>query len=371
MCQALKILGWNPLHAPRNLAYFNHCNAAADVLCTLHYKFLNARWPDSLFILNTRPFEHWLESLQRCQYFWNKETNAPPGFCLGADHDHTVDLVTRLFGSVYGNRAAVQEAYDRHHQDVQHWFRHKPAQLKVLNIETAAWPELCDFLGQPVPKGEPFPWSNRSYPDEKAMPGIEIADQDIEWLTPQQSRWLAMTHGQTALHELQWLQQQVSQLSPGAAWADVGVWCGRSLLATSLALPADSTLYAIDLWSGEMERGVPNFDPCPDWSYNAFLNTARLIAQQRPDVKLEVRRQLTVEALGKLADDSLDGGFIDASHKRPEVEADIDALYPKIKPGGLICGHDFDLPGVYAAVLNKLPHYWQGAGSIWFARKPE
>jgi len=43
----------------------------------------------------------------------------------------------------------------------------------------------------------------------------------------------------------------------------------------------------------------------------------------------------------KFKNESLDFVFIDAGHAREEVTADIEAWMPKVKRGGLLCGHDY------------------------------
>jgi len=55
----------------------------------------------------------------------------------------------------------------------------------------------------------------------------------------------------------------------------------------------------------------------------------------------------------KIPDKSLDFAYVDGGHKEPQVLKDLHAYYPKIKPGGLICGHDYMKEkklGVYQAV---------------------
>lgn len=60
-----------------------------------------------------------------------------------------------------------------------------------------------------------------------------------------------------------------------------------------------------------------------------------------------------------LENESLDFVFIDACHEYENVTVDIAQWYPKIRPGGLLCGHDIDMTGVnkavteFAAKLNK------------------
>jgi len=47
--------------------------------------------------------------------------------------------------------------------------------------------------------------------------------------------------------------------------------------------------------------------------------------------------------------------FIDGNHSYGHVRADIAAWRPKLKPGGLLCGHDFHMEGVRRAVTEACP----------------
>ena len=65
-------------------------------------------------------------------------------------------------------------------------------------------------------------------------------------------------------------------------------------------------------------------------------------------------------------DSSLDFVFLDASHTYEDVKADIQAWKPKIKKGGYLGGHDFqiDFPGVVQAVQEEIPEYMR-LGFSW------
>ena len=59
-------------------------------------------------------------------------------------------------------------------------------------------------------------------------------------------------------------------------------------------------------------------------------------------------RMLSRHAATLFQDESLDFVYIDANHAMREVVRDIAAWYPKVRPGGLIGGHDYlDKPPVY------------------------
>jgi hypothetical protein len=54
-------------------------------------------------------------------------------------------------------------------------------------------------------------------------------------------------------------------------------------------------------------------------------------------------------------DQSVDFCFIDADHHEAACKSDIAAWLPKIRPGGIIAGHDIDFPDVRAAVESFFP----------------
>lgn len=85
----------------------------------------------------------------------------------------------------------------------------------------------------------------------------------------------------------------------------------------------------------------------------------------------------SVEWAENFADDSVDFVFIDADHSEAGMRADLAAWAPKIKPGGILAGHDYsaaDWPGVVRAVdefvkLRGLTLTRPGR-SIWELRIP-
>ncbi len=86
--------------------------------------------------------------------------------------------------------------------------------------------------------------------------------------------------------------------------------------------------------------------------------------------------QMTSMEAAKLVDDeSLDVGFVDARHQYPPVCKDMAAWYPKIRPGGIFCGHDYGgtWKGVTRAVneFGKEHGYEIGIkpGHVWWIKK--
>jgi predicted O-methyltransferase YrrM len=54
----------------------------------------------------------------------------------------------------------------------------------------------------------------------------------------------------------------------------------------------------------------------------------------------------------RFKDFSLPFVFVDANHKYEAVLEDLDAWWPKISPGGVLCGDDFLWPEVRTAVTD-------------------
>jgi predicted O-methyltransferase YrrM len=83
----------------------------------------------------------------------------------------------------------------------------------------------------------------------------------------------------------------------------------------------------------------------PDETFNKFLNFALIIESGH-----EVSQQFE--------DKSLDLVYIDGNHNYENVIEDITDWLPKIREGGIICGHDYSkhyYPSVIRAVNEKFP----------------
>lgn len=61
-------------------------------------------------------------------------------------------------------------------------------------------------------------------------------------------------------------------------------------------------------------------------------------------------RAFSPEAAAAYEDGFFDFVYIDANHSYGGVKADLDAWYPKVREGGLLCGHDYVDGSVYGGV---------------------
>lgn len=77
-------------------------------------------------------------------------------------------------------------------------------------------------------------------------------------------------------------------------------------------------------------------------------------------------RMDSVEATRFFADGELDVVYIDGNHTLPYVMADLQAWVPKVRPGGMVCGHDYGRRRV--GHVKEAVQAWTAAYDItpWF-----
>lgn len=88
----------------------------------------------------------------------------------------------------------------------------------------------------------------------------------------------------------------------------------------------------------------------------ARYREARAVYDEYRD-RSELKVMTSAEASRLVADHSFDLVFIDGDHTYEGALEDIDLWLPKVKPGGILAGHDFFLPfeGVIRAVYERAP----------------
>lgn len=94
-------------------------------------------------------------------------------------------------------------------------------------------------------------------------------------------------------------------------------------------------LYGIDPWEkyGNYKKDIQAS------VLNEFYRTTLRRMSKYPNY--EIIKDYSSKAVGKFADQSLDFVYIDANHKDPYITEDITLWSKKIRPGGIISGHDY------------------------------
>lgn len=145
--------------------------------------------------------------------------------------------------------------------------------------------------------------------------------------------------------------------------AEIGVWRGEHAAALLEQNPALELLL------------VDPYEPQPGYqerkNHPAYLARAERMARERLrpfGASAVFVRKPSTTAAAEIADASLDFVFIDADHSYAGALADLKAWAPKVRPGGLVCGHDYGTnPGRYIDVERAVLEYTAAAGvDPWF-----
>lgn len=117
-------------------------------------------------------------------------------------------------------------------------------------------------------------------------------------------------------------------------------------------------LYMVDSW-----RHLKGYLDMANGDHNIQLdNMAKaFMSVYEADSRATMIREYSVEAANLFADHSLDFVFLDGDHSYVAVKADIEAWSPKIRPEGILCGHDyttdkFDPNGPYGIMFPPQPN---------------
>lgn len=111
----------------------------------LLYRELDAAFPGSKFILTRRYSEDWVDSLM----------------------GHFDDELNPTFRYIYGCENALVrprqhyiDIYEHHNETVLNYFKDRPNDLLVFDLERADWEPICTFLDQRQPRFRRYPHRN-------------------------------------------------------------------------------------------------------------------------------------------------------------------------------------------------------------------
>ena len=99
---------------------------------------------------------------------------------------------------------------------------------------------------------------------------------------------------------------------------------------------AGLAMYGIDPWLAYGGgKGSPKMQSVSDSNYLTAKNRLKIYT------KCTIIRKASMEAVNDFPDDSLDFVYIDGDHELKFVTEDIREWAKKVKPGGIIAGHDY------------------------------
>ena len=129
----------------------------------------------------------------------------------------------------------------------------------------------------------------------------------------------------------------------------------RGLLGTAVEVGVDEGVYSdylLTWWNGRKLISVDAWMEMPAEQYTDTCNTSQRSMEEKYEStrtllaphgeRSEVRRELSVEAAALFEPCSLDFVYLDARHDFDGVTEDLSAWFEKVRPGGLMAGHDYN-----------------------------
>jgi hypothetical protein len=119
--------------------------------------------------------------------------------------------------------------------------------------------------------------------------------------------------------------------------AEIGVWEGLFSEQLCLANPGVQ-LTCVDPWlqyKNYSER--KNNQERLDWAYGEACKRLALFG-------CRLLRMSSAKAAKQIPDRSLDFVYIDGNHMHPFVDEDLALWSPKVRAGGIVAGHDYEIP---------------------------
>jgi hypothetical protein len=146
----------------------------------------------------------------------------------------------------------------------------------------------------------------------------------------------------------------VKNAKDGHHFVEIGAWYGQStaFLAVEIINSNKKIKFdVVDTWKGSEQMYDPT-NPAYDKTliekgtiYPQFIENMNPVISFINPIEKD-----SVDASSLYDDKSLDFVFIDAEHKYEYVIKDIESWLPKVKPGGIISGHDYGWDGVTRAI---------------------
>jgi len=133
---------------------------------------------------------------------------------------------------------------------------------------------------------------------------------------------------------------------PDLVGVEIGVFKGyhsRQLVR----LPSVKTLFCVDPYLSYDENG-----------HEAYMQTIKDEAKRRLSFSDKVRWVHMLSHYAAAGAPMVDFVYIDGEHSRPSVALDVQSWWPRLKPGGIMGGHDYTekWPGVIMAVSEFATH---------------
>jgi hypothetical protein len=102
-----------------------------------------------------------------------------------------------------------------------------------------------------------------------------------------------------------------------------------------------SILYLVDIWSGIINSGDENGNNIKEWNLKECYNNVKNKFNKNSNVK--IIKENSISFLENCQNDYFDIIYLDTTHEYEDTIKEFNSAWPKIKKGGYLMGHDFDI----------------------------
>lgn len=151
----------------------------------------------------------------------------------------------------------------------------------------------------------------------------------------------------------------LDQIPLGSTGAEVGVWKGD---LSARLLERCSHLHLVDPWAFQPQHADSWYGGAEAVSQSDMDAIHRGVMDRFADEiatgRVAIHRLPSTEAARYVQDWSLDWVYIDGDHTYGGVVADLAAWVPKVRPGGLVMGDDYQSDGWWGDGVTRAVEEW-------------
>jgi hypothetical protein len=150
---------WQEMNALGRSPTLEKFYALSDLPVPLLYKQIDKAYPGAKYVLTIREEIAWLASVQKLWSFKHNPTRK-----LWEVYGISHQLHTALYGQKEFDALVFLERYRRHNAEVREYFKNRPNDLLVLDMDQprGKMAALCKFLNLPILPDGSYPRANRS-----------------------------------------------------------------------------------------------------------------------------------------------------------------------------------------------------------------
>ena len=144
-------------------------------------------------------------------------------------------------------------------------------------------------------------------------------------------------------------RQMVDSLPDNGCFAEVGSLLGKGLCSVAdIIIKKNLKVISIDLFNDFHDKIFDKHFP------NQLENFKNNIKKFGIYNHVQIKQGSSIDISNQIENSSLDLVYIDADHEYESIKEDLLAWYPKVKPGGVLAGHDIEWPSVKQALTDVL-----------------